>query len=62
MKKTIKPVKQPLNIKDGRYKQIVLCNTNRQTPDFLKGIEVRKNILKNINKLDAIKQKNCLSK
>lgn len=42
MKKTIKPVKQPLNIKDGRYKQIVLCNTNRQTPDFLKGIEVRK--------------------
>ena len=42
MKKTIKPVHKPLNIKEGRYKQILLCNTNRQAQDFLKGMEVRK--------------------
>ena len=42
MKKTIKPIQKLLNIKEDRYKQIVLCNTNRQSQDFLKGIEVRK--------------------
>ena len=42
MKKTIKPVHKPLNIKEGKYKQILLCNTNRQAHDFLKGMEVRK--------------------
>jgi N-acetyl-anhydromuramyl-L-alanine amidase AmpD len=42
MMKPMKIVKPLLGTAEGEYKQILLCNTNRITKDFLKSIEVRK--------------------
>jgi N-acetyl-anhydromuramyl-L-alanine amidase AmpD len=40
--KPMKIVKPPLDTEEGSYKQVLLCNTNRTTKDFLKSLEVRK--------------------